>query len=231
MTQTRYQRVAELVSRVRNAKFADIVAHLEQLIDSELWQDFTTPVGTHFEFRAKEFDYFLAAQEVDPTIVRTAYLKAEDVDGLATKQMHLADITGRGEDVNGDRRARNEVAAIYDTDPSGAGARIRAWGEASAAVVTEGMARVARDQKRRSALESGRRVLLETRKRWEVRWTDDRSPAEVIASRLFADPALAHEVYKILDAAESRRRYDQTRRSEALKVAEVAPRNRKEVHV
>ena len=82
MTENPYEEVASIVSRIRNARFADMVNQLEQLIDSGIWREFTTPIGTHFTFQPCEFDYFLAAQEIDPTTVKYAYLKAEGVEHL-----------------------------------------------------------------------------------------------------------------------------------------------------
>ena len=64
-----YARVAELISQVRNARFGEMVRWVEELIDTGIWRDFTTPEGTHFEFREGEFDYFLAAMETDPEVV------------------------------------------------------------------------------------------------------------------------------------------------------------------
>jgi hypothetical protein len=219
MTQAQYQRIAELISRIRNAKFGEMVEHLEQLIDSGDWRDFTTPVGTHFLFRAKEFDYFLAAQEIDPTVVRYAYLKAEGIADLLAKQLRLADITGRAQrrgeppDRN-DRRPAEEVARAYAADPSGAGARIQAWREAKATIVTEPTSRAARDPERREAVESGRIRNRSHRHSWRVEWEDETATAEKIVAKLLRDPELAWEVEKRLTAARVRTSRDQKRRSE-----------------
>ena len=119
-----YQKVAGLVSKVRNARYGEMVKYLETLIDSGDWRDFTTPGGTRFQFRECEFDYFLLAMEVDPTIVRHAYLHAIDVDQLAAKQFRLADITGRGRKPDeGARRPWKQVADEFDGEPSGTAAR------------------------------------------------------------------------------------------------------------
>ena len=74
-----YARVAELISQVRNARFGEMVRWVEELIDTGIWRDFTTPEGTHFEFHEGEFDYFLAAMEIDPEVVKRAYIHAKDV--------------------------------------------------------------------------------------------------------------------------------------------------------
>lgn len=199
MTQGPYEHVAQLVSRIRNARFGEMVAHTEELIDSGEWRDFTTPVGTHFAFRRFEFDYFLAAQEIDPTIIRTAYTKATGIDDLAVKIDRLADITGRGRaPVNGDRRTWRDVADQYRSDPSGAGTRIEAWAQSDSAVVTDSMSRVARTPKLRKQFESTGR-LPSLKQRWHVDWRDAAKPAaQAIADKLLTDPDLAHEVWKIL---------------------------------
>ena len=59
-----YEKVANLVSKVRNARYGEMVNYLETLIDSGDWRDFSTPAGTRFQFRECEFDYFLLAMEV-----------------------------------------------------------------------------------------------------------------------------------------------------------------------
>jgi hypothetical protein len=202
MTGNHYEEVASIVSRIRNARFADMVNQLEQLIDSEIWREFTTPIGTHFTFQPYEFDYFLAAQEIDPTTVKYAYLKAEGVEQLAAKQTRLADITGHGRPpANGDRRPRADVARIYGSDPSGAGARIRAYGRP---VVTERTSQVAADPERRKEYEStGKGRERAKSKYWRVRWSDDTPAAKVIAEALLRDPELAHDIYKILSSSES----------------------------
>lgn len=196
MTPDQYQQIAELISLIRNARFGEMVQHLEKLIDSGAWQDFTTPAGTHFEFRPCEFDYFLAVEEVDPTLVRTAYLRAENVPDLARKQLRLADITGRGKKATDKfRRPRDEVAEMYRADPSGAGQRIREFGQ----VVTDLTAQAAKNPERRKAMVSGNGYRKEAgRKRWVVEWRDDKSPAEAITEKLLKDEELAHEVYKAL---------------------------------
>ncbi|MEQ4205788.1 hypothetical protein [Actinopolymorpha sp. B9G3] len=207
MTKSKYERVAALISQIRNARFGEMVDRLEELIDSGIWQDFTTPIGTHFKFKPCEFDYFLAAQEIDPTLIRWAYLQAEGVEGLAAKQLRLADITGRGKPPEaGARRPLEHVAAELARDSSGAAQRIRAWGERNAAVVNQRTSRIARDPERRKDVEAGKNVKRDSPnlKVWQVRWHDDRSYAEAIVDQLQRDPDLAKEVYKTLDASHVR---------------------------
>ncbi len=54
-----YNNIAGLVSKIRNARYGEMVNYIETLIDSGDWRDFTTPAGTRFRFRECEFDYFL----------------------------------------------------------------------------------------------------------------------------------------------------------------------------
>ncbi len=198
-----WDNVVGLVSKVRNARYGEMVTYLEALIDSADWRDFTTPAGTHFQFQECEFDYFLLAMEVDPTIVRHAYLHATDVDQLAAKQFRLADITGRGRKADeGARRPWKQMADELEGEPSGAAERIRAAQEnASSWFVTKRTGMLARDAARRRKAEQGKSVRRDrpNEKVWRVRWSDDKSTAGAIAEKLLAEPQLAEEVYKKLD--------------------------------
>jgi hypothetical protein len=53
---------------------------------------------SRYQFRSHEFDYFLAVMEVDPTVIRYAYLKAAGIDELHAKLMLLSDVAGRVSD-------------------------------------------------------------------------------------------------------------------------------------
>lgn len=212
---TTYERVATLVDQIKYAKYDTIVERTEELIDSGLWRDYTTPAGTHFEFLPKEFDYFLSAfGDVDEAIIRHAYGRNGNDARL---WLRLCDITGRGErPAPTERRPAEDVAEQYATDPSGAGKRIK-----ELALVSAGHAAVAADDSRRAAAVAGAdlRGTLDGRKCWRVRWRDDRPAAAVIAAKLLEDPDLAHEVYLKLKAAETREARscatlsEQTRRS------------------
>lgn len=194
-----YERVADLVSQIRNARYGEIVSINEKLIDSGEWMEFSTPAGTKFEFRPCEYDFFLAAQDIDPTLVRHAYVNKAEPKQL----MRLADITGRGrQPKNGDRREREDVAQQYSDDPSGAGARIKEWNGEANAIVTGRTAKLARDANRRRAFEAGEKVgrTEPDRKRWHVEWHDERSVAEAVVSKLRKD-GLADEVMNALRRA------------------------------
>ena len=200
-----WDNVVGLVSKVRNTRYGEMVTYLEALIDSADWRDFTTPAGTHFQFQECEFDYFLLAMEVDPTIVRHAYLYAIDVEGLAAKQFRLADITGRGNKPKEDaRRAWREVAKECESDPSGAAARIRA-GQKSR-FVNESTGQIAADPKRRRDAEAGKPVKRNDPKEkvFQVKWKTDRPAAEVITEKLLKDPDLAEAVYEKLHSRRGR---------------------------
>ena len=150
-----YRQVEKLVSGIRNAKYDDMVRHLEELIDSGLWQDYTTENGTRFMFRSHELDYFLAAMSLDPELIKHAYEAASGrLEGMHAKQIRLADLTGRGEPANAaQRRSRKEVMAAYADEPSGTAGRIRVYGR----VVTAGIGKwpVTRSAGSNSRLEPG----------------------------------------------------------------------------
>jgi hypothetical protein len=203
-----YKKIADLVSKVRNARYGEMVKYLETLIDSGDWRDFTTPAGTRFQFQECEFDYFLLAMEVDPTIVRHAYLYADDVDGLVAKQLRLADITGRGKAANGARRPWKQVADELEDEPSGTAARIRAAQDnAGGWFVTQRTGELARDPARRRKAEQGKSVPRDrpNAKVWRVRWSDEKSTAEAIVEKLLIEPQLAQEVRKQLDSRLARK--------------------------
>ena len=156
MSEDTYIQVERLISGIRNAKYDDMVRHLEELIDSGLWQDYTTQTGTRFQFRSHELDYFLAAMGLDPELIKHAYSAASGrLDDMHAKQIRLADITGRGEATTSDqRRSRKEVMAAYADEPSGAKERIRSFGR----LVSTGISSVARDPKRREQFKAGAKV-------------------------------------------------------------------------
>lgn len=69
-----YEDITLQVSKIKHARFGEMVRHVEDLIDSGDWQDYVTPVGTHFTFWPCEFDYFMLAEDLDPNTIRLAYL-------------------------------------------------------------------------------------------------------------------------------------------------------------
>jgi hypothetical protein len=197
MSRKNYEQVRQLASHIINARFGEMVGYSEQLIASGVWRDFTPPVGTHYTFMADEYDYFLAVMNVDALTMRYAYTQK----GSVAQQHHLADITGRGRPSReGDRRPREEVAKLYADAPGGAGARILAWGKKET-VVSDSVARAARDPKHRRRRESGKKVSTRpSEQRWDVRWYDGRPAAQAIVDRLAKDPELEKAVYRLLDA-------------------------------
>ncbi len=195
-----YAQVEKLVSSIRNAKYDDMVRHLEELIDSDLWQDYTTEAGTRFQFRSHELDYFLAAMGLDPELIKHAYDAASGrLEGMHAKQLRLADITGRGEPTNEDqRRSRTEVVAAYADESSGTAARIRAYGR----VVTAGISRVARDPKRREQFKAGAKVsrYADGASSWDVHAGPGQRLDQAIALKLLRDAELWPGVFKLLRA-------------------------------
>ena len=219
---SKYDTIAGLVDKIRSARYGEMVRYLETLIDYGDWLDFTTPVGFRFRFRSCEFDYFLIAMEVDPTIVRHAYACALDVDDLAVKQFRLADITGSGRLPGDERRPWKDVVAELVADPGGTAQRIKFKFQNGQKdrdrYVYQRTAQMARDPKRRKAAERGQRVRRDSPKlkRWEVRWSDDKTAAEAITTKLLTDEVLARDVYKRLHAKTMRdTRLEDKRRSGA----------------
>ena len=195
-----YRQVEKLVAGIRNAKYDDMVRHLEELIESGLWQDYTTESGTRFQFRSHEFDYFLAAMGLDPELIKHAYDAASGrLDGMHAKQIRLADITGRGEPTTPDqRRSRKEVMAAYADEPSGTGERVRAYGR----VVTAGISRVARDPERREEFKAGAKVSRYSHGAcsWDVHACPGQRLDQAVALKLLRDAELWPGVFELLRA-------------------------------
>lgn len=195
-----YRQVEKLISGVRNAKYDDMVRHLEELIESGLWQDYTTEAGIRFQFRSHEFDYFLAAMGLDPELIKHAYDAASGrLQDMHAKQIRLADITGRGEPTTeGQRRSRKEIMTAYADEPSGTGGRIRAYGR----VVTVGISNVARDPERREQFKAGAKVsrYLLGAGSWHVHVAPGQRLDQAIALKLLRDAELWPGVFELLRA-------------------------------
>ena len=202
-----YDVVSGYVSKIKNARFGEMVRHVEGLIEAGDWRDFTVPAGkVRYQFCSHEFDYFLVTQDIDPEIVSMAYTRAKDVDGLAAKEIRLADLTGKGKKPpKNSRRSWQDAAKDLASDPFGAGDKIAAAGKAclfnrnGPGFVAETAARVAQDPERRKAAQRGQSVHRNVSKyRWEVKWSDERQPDQAIVDRLLTDPDLASGVYNKL---------------------------------
>ena len=89
--------------------------------------------------------------------------------------------------LNGDRRDKEDVAEKY-------GERVLRYEQ----VITENVARIARNPERRKAFEAGHAPPRQVRSYWTAEWTGDPSPVKAITDKLLTDPDLAHEVWKIL---------------------------------
>lgn len=99
--------VLSMVSTVRNLKSENILDIIETVFDGDTWRDYTYPNGDHFEFRAREFDYFLAQIDVDPQLVREACRNTSRRDLEA--RLVEASLTR----VDEERRSVEEITATY----------------------------------------------------------------------------------------------------------------------
>lgn len=218
---TTYDAVADFVSKIKNARFGEMVRHVEKILDEGAWRDYTIPAGVRYQFGSHEFDYFLVVQDIDAELVRMAYTRAKDIEQLAAKEMRLADLTGHGQEPpTGGRRPWQEVAKELSGDPFGAGDKISNAGKAylfnasGQGFVTQNAAEVASDPERRKLVQKGEAVYRWRVNRWEVKWSDDRTPPQAIVDKLLTDPDLAHEVWKLLQANQMRiTRAEKKRRS------------------
>ena len=98
------QRVHSAVANLKHDNIADLVG---LILDTGAWRSYTYPNGEHYEFRAREFDYFLAQQDIDPRMVRDAASYAEDGELRALLVESSLDV------VNEDRRSVEEITEAY----------------------------------------------------------------------------------------------------------------------
>lgn len=94
-------------SAVINLKSDNLGDLMRLLLDSGAWRSYTYPSGDHYEFRAREFDYFLAQFDVDPRLVADAARHLRDSE--LRVQLVEASLPEEGED----RRSVEEIVAAY----------------------------------------------------------------------------------------------------------------------
>lgn len=90
----RGEAVLTAASAIQNVKSANIADFLRWLLDSGAWRSYTYPNGDHYEFREREFDYFCAQIDLDPTIANTAARAVDDNELLVA--MTEASLVSRG---------------------------------------------------------------------------------------------------------------------------------------
>lgn len=179
-------------SVITNLKHDNIADAIRVVLDSQAWRSYTYPSGEHYEFLPREFDYFLAQQDIDPRMVKDAALYTNDAELRVLLVESSLDKPGD------DRRNVDEITAAYPAltrwlDKYG----LRALGTT---LLYESPTARAKTKKGAGGNEAA------NRRDWTVAVFGDGSLAEAIVRKLTRDPVLAEEVRDLLvrDVATSR---------------------------
>lgn len=198
--------ILSLTTAVKNARYEAVCGYVNDIIDCEEWRDYTVPNRTRYQFRAQEFDWFLAANQLDVEMIRHAYAK----HGGHSRLMRLADLTGTGATPES-RRSAEEIAAAYPGE---------AWAnQVPTSPITKQLGRIAADPKRRARYETNGTtqdaVLGILRVHARGRTVEEL--VDSLIARLSEDPELEAAVYRKLNARRSTRVYEEKRRSRGTK--------------
>jgi hypothetical protein len=204
--------VSQFTSKVRNlSRVAELADAFIDMAASGAWREYTFATG-HFRWRASEFDYFLIANGVrrDDAARVLAYNK---------RAKELLPLMDEGVDKR-KRRPFEQAAKEYQSADSlntdlVATAADLGWINGNRFSDVKSTAKGAQIPVKSPIPKFTRNNVGSKLNRWKVDWSDDRPAAQAIVDKLLADPDLAHEVYKRLDADNSRRKYEKKRRSVA----------------
>lgn len=185
----RGRKVLAAASAVRNVSADMISDHVRDLLSTAVWQDYCLPNGRRYRWRTQEFDYFLSAAGLDPTLVDHI------IRGSGDRSLLVALAEATSDRKSADRRTVEEVADTYpelatrlhEHPMAGAGIR-KLIGRASA-------------QARYLAGEGAEAASSSRRGSWRVEWRGERGQeaiAQTIAEKLLANPQLAEAVRRHL---------------------------------
>lgn len=179
-------RASSAVANLHHDNVADII---RLILDSGTWREYTYPNGDHFVFRAREFDYFLAQQDIDPRIVADAAVYTGDQELRALLVESSLDKPGD------DRRDVDEITATYPgLAPWLEKFKLRSLGPAVA---------YNKPQALRNLAEGKSTSAHEGKVRWGVVSVDREALPGDIARRLMSNPDLLQEVVAALAARRS----------------------------
>lgn len=203
--------VSRFTSNIRNlTRIAELLDAFVDMAESGAWREYTFATG-HFRWRAAEFDYFLIANDV----------RRDDVARVLAYNRRSKELVPLM-DKNADRRKRrpfDQAAKDYRaTDSLNTDLMKRAvelgWTNEGEYSNLESTSASVKPISLKSPLSGD--VISRRNERehvWRVRWSDERSPAQAVVDRLLADPEMAREVYKRLEAERVRTRRSDKRRS------------------
>ena len=204
-TRSSWRPSLSLTTAVKNARYEAVCGYVSKIIDGGEWRDYTVPNGTRYQFRAQEFDWFLAANDLDVDMIRHATAK----HGGHARLMQLADLTGTGSTPK-TRRTPAEMVADYPGET---------WAKHTPeSPISQQMGRIAKDPGRRAAFEANGTTQDDVLgyQRIHARGKTLEELVDSLIDKIIKAPGLEAAVYRKLD---SRRRRPDTkeekRRSEA----------------
>lgn len=184
----RGRKVLAAASAVRNVN-ADMVSdHIRDILTTDVWRDYELPNGARYQWRSQEFDYFLTASSLDPTLVDHV------IRGSGDRALLVAIAQATSDRLHADRRSLAEVQESYPE----LAARLRRHPMANAGVRKLINRPAAQDAYING---SGLEAASSPCSRWEVRWkgeADDESAAAAIVKKLLTRPTLASAVRALL---------------------------------
>lgn len=167
-------------SAVRNLRSDNIVDLIRLFVTSGSWRDYQYPNGDRYQFRAHEFDYFLAQQDIDPRLVADAAVHCND------HELRALLVEASLDTVDEHRRSIPDIVATYPMLQSW----LTKYGQR-----TLGPTAAYQHTSARAALRTGASANSARRQTfWKVTLTGDADPAAAIAAKLLAHPDLLDRV-------------------------------------
>ena len=217
----RGEAVLSAAMKIHNIDSAVVCDFMRWLLDSGAWRSFTYPNGEHYEFREREFDYFVALIDVDPTIINAAARTINDgalqvalvEASLASQHWNPHDEERKQHPQGGlarpvDRSKRRSFDEIVATYP-----RLQVWLQKYGMSQTLGDVNLHSSAVRRKKVAKGMTTSAARRRvQFLATSADDEGLAKNIAG-LLIKRGLADDVYRHLDSAKRRERRVRTRKA------------------
>lgn len=187
----RGRKVLAAASAVRNVN-ADMVSdHIRDILATGVWRDYVLPNGARYQWQSQEFDYFLTAAGLDPTLVDHV------IRGSGDRALLVAIAQATSDRQQADRRSLDEVKETYPE----LAMRLREH-----PLANTGVRKLINRPTAQDAYINGTGVEAASSpcSRWEVRWKgepDVQSTAIAIVTKLRTNPTLEAAVRDLLGGA------------------------------
>lgn len=190
-TDTEAARGDKVLATVRALKnlSADLLSdHAKHLLTASYWRAYRLPNGRQYEWNACEFDYFLAAADIDPRLIELAVREVNDRELLVA--------LARASDQRHPRRRSVEVVVARYPELAGRLAAYRIGGLSVHRIIHD------QDAVGRYQAGSGADVAKRERQWWRVSWSgqdDPQTAARAIVARLRSEPGMVAAVKDVLN--------------------------------